>query len=281
MRRIRTLAALPAAALLLGAGAARAAHNDGPAARAAHAQAATVTALSVVPGDGRADVVIALTGPVRADDFTVANPDRIVVDLSGAQFTTLGRGYDRQPRGGIRNIRLSQFSPGVVRVVLDLDAPHAYTVTRDSSEIRISVTGAQPFAAWSSRNTTPAVAALAAVPDRPAIARSESTGVLAPPVADTQRAPAPTGVNPIDQLLAAAPPASRGPQQSQQRRISITWEEADIADVLASFAEISGRTIVRGKAVTGTVSAEIKDQPWDIAMKAILDAHGLAATERP
>jgi type IV pilus assembly protein PilQ len=27
------------------------------------------------------------------------------------------------------------------------------------------------------------------------------------------------------------------------------------------------------------VSAEIKDQPWDVAMKAILDAHGLAATE--
>jgi type IV pilus assembly protein PilQ len=68
-------------------------------------------------------------------------------------------------------------------------------------------------------------------------------------------------------------------QQPQQRRITITWEDAPIADVLASFAEIGGRTIVRGKAVTGTISAEIKDQPWDVAMKAILDAHGLAATE--
>ena len=70
-----------------------------------------------------------------------------------------------------------------------------------------------------------------------------------------------------------------GSRQSQARRISITWEDAPVQDVLATFAEYSGRTIVRGKAVTGTVSAEIKDQPWDVAMKAILDAHGLAATE--
>ena len=29
----------------------------------------------------------------------------------------------------------------------------------------------------------------------------------------------------------------------------------------------------------GTVTAEIKDQPWDVALKAILEAQGLAANE--
>ena len=86
MRRIGTLAALTAAALGLGAGAARAAHNDGMSARAAVTAAGAVTGLSVVPGEGRAEVVIALSGAVRVSDFTVAGPDRIVIDLTGARL---------------------------------------------------------------------------------------------------------------------------------------------------------------------------------------------------
>jgi type IV pilus assembly protein PilQ len=69
--------------------------------------------------------------------------------------------------------------------------------------------------------------------------------------------------------------------QSQQPRMTVTWQDADIRTVIGGFASISGRTIVVGKSVTGTVTAEIKDQPWDVALKAILEAQGLAATEDP
>jgi type IV pilus assembly protein PilQ len=37
---------------------------------------------------------------------------------------------------------------------------------------------------------------------------------------------------------------------------------------------------VPGSGVTGVVSAEIRDQPWDIALQAVLEAHGLAAQEQ-
>jgi type IV pilus assembly protein PilQ len=49
--------------------------------------------------------------------------------------------------------------------------------------------------------------------------------------------------------------------------------------VLAAFGGFSGRTIVVGKDVQGTVTAEIKDQPWDVALQAILQSQGLAASE--
>lgn len=275
MRRIGTLAALTAAALVLGAGPLRAAHDDGLPGRTAPAPAAgTVTALSVVPGDGRADVVIALTGPVTVQDFTAESPHRIIVDLGGARVASLERAYDRKVRGGIRNVRYSQFSPTVVRIVLDLDARAPYAVTSSEDEVRISVASGERFAAWHSDGD-----AVVAEAERIEPAANVATGQVALP-ATPALAP-----SPIDQLIPvtqAAVPATRAPlfaQPSQQARISITWEDAPIQDVLASFAEISGRTIVRGKAVAGTVSAEIKDQPWDVAMKAILDAHGLAATE--
>jgi type IV pilus assembly protein PilQ len=67
--------------------------------------------------------------------------------------------------------------------------------------------------------------------------------------------------------------------QSQQPLINVTFQDTDIRDVIASFAAFSGRTIVVGKDVTGTVTAEIRNQPWDVALRAILQGQGLAASE--
>jgi len=66
---------------------------------------------------------------------------------------------------------------------------------------------------------------------------------------------------------------------STQSRITVTYQDADIRDVIAAFAVFSGRTIVVGKGVSGTVSAEVRDQPWDVALRAILTSQGLAAKE--
>jgi type IV pilus assembly protein PilQ len=74
-----------------------------------------------------------------------------------------------------------------------------------------------------------------------------------------------------------APPPRQ--QRSQAQRITVTYNQADIRAVLAAFGGFSGRTIVVGKDVQGTVTAEIKDQPWDVALQAILQAQGLAASE--
>jgi hypothetical protein len=148
MRRIRTLAALAAVALA-GVGSASAAHIDGRPTSATPEQAVgAVTALSVVPGEGRADVVIALTGPVKVVDFMIQGPDRIVLDLTGARLNALGRSYDRKQRGGIRNVRAAQNSPSIVRVVLDLDEKRTYTVAQSDTEIRVSVNGGERFVAW-------------------------------------------------------------------------------------------------------------------------------------
>ncbi len=70
-------------------------------------------------------------------------------------------------------------------------------------------------------------------------------------------------------------------QPSQQPRITINLDGTSIRDVIATFASFSGRTIVVGKNVEGTVTADITDKPWDVALQAILQSQGLAATEDP
>ncbi len=78
--------------------------------------------------------------------------------------------------------------------------------------------------------------------------------------------------------LAQAVPAEP-PGRTELPRISATWTQAPIADVLLAFSTFSGKSIVRGEAVTGSVTAEIKDQPWDVALRAILSSQGLIAVE--
>lgn len=86
--------------------------------------------------------------------------------------------------------------------------------------------------------------------------------------------------------LVTPPPSERAVAVAQPRpparRITVTFENADIRDVLATFAEFSGRSIVAGQGVANIpVNAEIRDQPWDVALATILRAYGLAYRELP
>ncbi len=69
--------------------------------------------------------------------------------------------------------------------------------------------------------------------------------------------------------------------QSQAPRITVQWDNASIEDVIAGFAAFSGRTIILGKDVKGNVTAEVKNQPWDLAMNAVLQSQGLAVKTLP
>ena len=84
-------------------------------------------------------------------------------------------------------------------------------------------------------------------------------------------------------LMAALAPAlhaqSDAQPVSQARRVSVTWEETPIAEVLRAFAAFSGFSIVAGADVTGFVTADINDQPWDVALGTILSSQGLRAVE--
>lgn len=248
-------------------------------ARATVARAATpnefqggeVKALSVVPAAGRAEVVIAVDGSVDVQDFSLAGPPRIVLDLKGAKLTAASRMYDRVARGGVTNVRVAQYRDNIVRVVIDLDSEHKYTVQRGDNEVRVTVDGTSTasFAAW---HTSPNMTATAPAADD-ATPAATPDAVVQGSANDTAT---PLVRNAVD-VNARLHPFNTA--NSTQSRITVTYQDADIRDVIAAFAVFSGRTIVVGKGVSGTVSAEVRDQPWDVALRAILTSQGLAAKE--
>ena len=75
-----------------------------------------------------------------------------------------------------------------------------------------------------------------------------------------------------------SPTAAQTPQ-TETRRVSITWEAAPLGEVLRAFAAFSGASIVAGTGVEGFVTADINNQPWDVALEAILSSLGFFAVE--
>lgn len=218
------------------------------------APAGEVTAVSLRSTPGTADFVVSVRGDVQVTDFLLAGPDRLVLDLTGARVGAGAQAaYDGVARGGIRNVRVGQFKPDVVRIVLDLEAARPYKLVRTAEQVRISFGTDQVFRDWSAGV---AVAAVASAAPAPHAAR-------APEVALPEE------------------PAARRADQREEPRLNVTWEKADISDVIAGFGALSGRTIVLGSKVTGTVTAEIRDKPWPLAFQAVLASQGLMAQEMP
>jgi type IV pilus assembly protein PilQ len=248
MKRQITVALIPA---LLAAGAApAAAAGTGPARTvASRAADGSVSALRLEGRAGRTDLTVEITGgQVTFEHFRLSGPPRVVVDIRGARSDLPTSRYEGIHRGGVAAVRTSQHSADVVRVVLDLEREATYSVERVADGVRISLAANAPeFQAWRSGGAAPAVALSEA---RPAQER---------PLPRSQQ------------------------QQSRARRISVTFENTDMRDVLASFAELTGRSIVPGAEV-GAIRVDyvaFDNQPWDEALRTLLQAYGLAAEEQP
>ena len=241
---------------------------------------ALVRGVRVESNTGGTIVAVTLTDSVARSAFTLAGPDRIVLDLPGATLGSLGgRSYDGQARGPVQNIRMAQYRPDIVRVVIDVDGPSRYSLS-GGNEVRISLSGGTEAAAWSTGDAMP-VQHVAQVP-------VSETAVTATAVMDStvSSARAPAGDAPSqvqyqtpDLALVGTPATSAG--KPPKPRISVSYQEADIRDVIAAFASFANRTIIVGKDVAGNITADVKDKPWDEALAAILSAQGLAASEEP
>jgi type IV pilus assembly protein PilQ len=62
--------------------------------------------------------------------------------------------------------------------------------------------------------------------------------------------------------------------------VTVSFDNEPIMNVLLTFSEFANRSIVAHPTVRATtVTADVKDQPWDVALEAILSAHGMSAHE--
>ncbi|WP_454691557.1 N-acetylmuramoyl-L-alanine amidase [Achromobacter aloeverae] len=98
------------------------------------AHAATLLAVRTWPADEYTRVTLELDSELKAEQFTLENPDRLVVDIEGlsmSQALNELAGRIRKDDPYIRSLRIAQNRPNVLRLVFDLKqavAPQVFTL---------------------------------------------------------------------------------------------------------------------------------------------------------
>ena len=238
------------------------------------------------------------------------NPDRIVLDFSGAHLKTSEKqiASNLDP---VKEIRLAQFTPQVSRIVIDLRTPARYNVNASGNAVTVAfrAEAATPASGGSNDSapaansqlddvtTTKAISAPPAPENIPSpvsalpSALTQPSAALAVPVAPqptaaaAKPASANTGYTEISDSTPA--PASASSAAAQQAAtppptgrysgepISVNLKDVDLRDFFRLIHEISGLNVVVDPAVKGSLTIVLDDVPWDQALDIVLKNNDL------
>ncbi len=258
------------------------------------------------------EVRVSADGALKYKAFRLENPTRLVIDLEGVKNSvpksTVNVGDEL-----VQRVRVAQFSaaPPVARVVIDLNRKSEYTIDASGDQLRVAFGGvvraaSLPPVTPESRpeaRTTPAPAPTPAdIPSQvPTIAENVAPApakpwkmpepaskgarsvINAPPPQEAPPPPTPRenvfddAVPPTTtaRTLSGSRTLSGGPRTFTGEPISLNLKDADVKDVLRTFAELTGLNMAIDPGVGGSVTVDFVDVPWDQALDIILRQNGL------
>lgn len=229
----------------------------------AHVSAAELVACEVLQSDDSVRIEITASGEWTHRSFTVADPERFVLDLVGVYA---GDVSGHIPAGDrfVSAVRTSQYRGGsdpVTRIVLDLVAgAHVSIEPADGGLALVAFGTTGPSDAdWASAWTEPGQKSQASVVYQTAGDQLEEDAG-----ADFWQG---EGVGRIANT-------ENTEDANYARTMSINMQNADVRTVLRAIADFSGRNIISSPDVRGTVTVAVSDLPWREAMGAILRANG-------
>ncbi|HEY0702872.1 MAG TPA: type IV pilus secretin PilQ [Candidatus Acidoferrales bacterium] len=265
--------------------------------------------VSLAQNGDKTEVNVVGSGKLDYKVTRLSNPDRIVLDFSGAHLKTSEKNIASN-LDPVREIRLAQFTPEVSRVVIDLRSPAHYNVNASGNGLTVSfatgtATGgaakstpeAQPTEVTTTKAdtisvpapvSTPAAAIVVPAPVAalPAALTGSGTALASPaiaqPAAKSDPAPAVVvsipGITPDAtsnaapaQQAATPPPAGRYSGEP----ISVNLKDVDLRDFFRLIHEISGLNVVVDPAVKGSLTIVLDDVPWDQALDIVLKNNDL------
>jgi len=278
-------------------------------------------------------------GELTYKAFQLTGPDRVVLDISGVRNAVAKKNIAVND-SVVKRVRIGQFSPDVIRVVLDLDSKTTYDVARQGESLVVTFGGAPaPAAPQVIAQATPAPQPMpkAAPPQAPhasvdvreqvtvvadnaptwkmpeRASKGAKSVITAPagqsaPTTTTKRttrtltAPLPgnTGAavatTPVEDVFNDQQTTASGGREAVLTNgnitgagrtlsaagrvytgepISLNLKDADMKDVLRTFAQLTGLNIAVDPGVGGAVTVDFVDVPWDQALDLILRQNGL------
>jgi type IV pilus assembly protein PilQ len=261
--------------------------------------------VAITQGAQRSSVRVEGEGRLDAHAARMQNPDRLVLDFAGTRLAvqkTMIPGVSAPVRG----VRLGQFRPDTVRVVIDLSETTPYQISRDGNALVVffesqPATPANLGAAKISteNHASPASFQYKASAPRAASSHLKNLQVSAPRFAlpseltqpsvalasyGEKREPArPDGtaaqLAALQANTAASTVAGAVPQATSAKYtgdpISVNLKDVDLRDFFRLIHEISGLNVVLDPAVKGSLTIVLDEVPWDQALDIVLQNNGL------
>jgi type IV pilus assembly protein PilQ len=224
-------------------------------------------------------------GKLEARAVRLQNPDRLVLDFSGARLGA----HKTEVSGSaapVMGVRLGQFRNDVVRVVIDLNEAAHYQISHEGSAVVVafgepagsSVASASRKSGMSSPNfslpgelTQPSMT-LASFGGKSEPARpTENSGQAAQQAIKQANAAAAS----VAQGATQASPMPAPPGKYTGEPISVNLKDVDLRDFFRLIHEISGLNVVLDPAVKGSLTIVLDEVPWDQALDIVLQNNGL------
>lgn len=210
----------------------------------------------VVPQGDATQIVIETTGQPRYRDEFQPLPPHLTIELMGAAPDLPLRSYEDIYRGGVRYVVVSQPTADRTRLDIALTGVTSYAVYQEGDDLVVTFDNpGQPFPAYAATAT--------------------STGervVVGEPLA--RRAIVPVGET-VGLATRRVQDADEGLPGIDGHPVTFSFQGADVNTVARAFAEVSGRSIVVGNVEDLLITADIRNEPWDEALVAIMRANGL------
>lgn len=269
-----------------------------------------ISSVAITQAAQRASVRVEGEGRLDARAARMQNPDRLVLDFSGARLAvqkTIIPGVAAPVRG----VRLGQFRPDVARVVIDLTAATPYQISHDGTAFVIYF-DAQP----GDPSETPAATTITSEAhpkshtkfeyntSSPRVVSAKASKIPAPRFTLPSELTQPSVVlasfsgnaQPVRPEGGAQQAAQQATQQASSAAgtiagqvspavvatgkytgepISVNLKDVDLRDFFRLIHEISGLNVVLDPAVKGSLTIVLDEVPWDQALDIVLQNNGL------
>ena len=226
----------------------------------------------------------------------LTDPPRLVVDLSDAKLA-VSRNAVPSTFEPVRGVRLGQYKPDQVRVVIDLLRPADYTISKSGHGLTVTFanSAAAAHSDASAGTIAPAAKKLAAqqksgdaasaIRDLPLPALlTRADAAMARPAQELTPRPAADQAPQTTQAPVAQPaslssqtplPGNQATQSYSGEPISVNLKDVDLKDFFRLIHEISGLNVVLDPTVHGSVTLVLDEVPWDQALDIVLKNNSL------
>lgn len=252
------------------------------------------------------DITAKLTDRAVPNVFVLNNPLRLVVDLHNTMYAKQASSHLVQ-KLGVKKIRTAQFQVAnpytITRMVFDLESPSLYSLISQNNEVTISFYKNIPV--MNSTALAPKIGSETPEVDPPQdqvqpeqkseptpdtekstpVVKQEPKKILDPPTMKTEEEIAEKNIEASEKSAGHKNgPSPSLPQELQfQSRtladaeegysgelITLKFKDADLQAVVFYLAEFAGLNVTFDPGVTGIVSVNLVDVPWDQALDLIL-----------